>query len=125
MRRLYYTLADRLPSHGLLLLRVVAGAMLILGCVRLQNGASLQTITPHVIAAGGGLLLLFGLWTPVAGAIVAITELLFAFSHSHDPWVSVLLASLGVALALMGPGAWSVDAQRFGWKRIEIRPPNK
>jgi uncharacterized membrane protein YphA (DoxX/SURF4 family) len=61
----------------------------------------------------------------VAGAIVAIMELLIAFSHSHDPWVSVLLASLGVALALMGPGAWSVDALRFGWKRIEIRRPDK
>ena len=125
MRRLYYKFADRLPSHGLLLLRVVAGAVLIVGCVRLQNGASLQTITPHVIAAGGGLLLLFGLWTSVAGAIVAIMELLIAFSHSNDPWVSVLLASLGVALALMGPGAWSVDAQLFGWKRIEIPRPHK
>ena len=125
MRRLYYTLADRLSSYGILLLRVVAGAVLILGCVQFRNGAPLQTITPYVIAAGGGLLLLFGLWTSVAGAIVATMELLIAFSHSHDPWVSVLLASLGVALALMGPGAWSVDAQRFGWKRIEIRPPNK
>jgi amino acid transporter len=120
MRRLYYTLADRLPSHGLLLLRVVAGAVLILGCVQIRNGASIQTITPYVIAAVGGLLLLFGLWTSVAGAIVATMELLIAFSHSHDPWVSVLLASLGVAFALMGPGAWSVDALRFGWKRIEI-----
>jgi uncharacterized membrane protein YphA (DoxX/SURF4 family) len=125
MRRLYYTLADRLPSCGILLLRVVAGAVLILGCVQIRNGAPLQTITPHVIAAGGGLLLLFGLWTSVAGAIVAITELLIAFSHSHDPWVSVLLASLGVALALMGPGAWSVDSRLFGWKRIEIRRPDK
>jgi uncharacterized membrane protein YphA (DoxX/SURF4 family) len=125
MRRLYYTLADQLPSYGILLLRVVAGAVLILGCVQVGNGASLQTITPQVIAAGGGLLLLFGLWTSVAGAIVAIMELLIAFSHSHDPWVSVLLASLGVALALMGPGAWSVDALRFGWKRIEIRRPDK
>ena len=125
MRPVYYTVADRLPGLGLLLLRVVAGAVLILGCVRLQKGALLQTITPHVIAAGGGLLLLFGLWTSVAGAMVAIMELLIAFSQSHDPWVSVLLASLGLALALLGTGAWSVDARLFGWKRIEIRRPDK
>ena len=56
---------------------------------------------------------------------MAIIELLIAFSHSHDPWVSVLLASLGVALALMGPGAWSVDARLFGWKRIEIQRPDE
>jgi putative oxidoreductase len=124
MRRLFSTFSSGPPSLGLLLLRLVAGITLIARCVELHNGASLQTFTPHVIAAGSGLLLLFGLWTPVAGAIVAIMELSIALSHSHDPWVSVLLASLGVALALMGPGAWSVDARLFGWKRIEIRRPN-
>ena len=93
--------------------------------MRLHNGASLQAITPHVIAAVGGLLLLVGLLTPVAGAIVAVTELWVVLSHGHDPWVSVMLAGLGAALALMGPGAWSVDARLYGWKRIEIRPPAK
>jgi uncharacterized membrane protein YphA (DoxX/SURF4 family) len=68
------------------------------------------------------LFVLFGLWTSVAGAVVAIIELFIAFSHNHDPWLSVLLASVGVALALLGPGNWSVDARRSGWKRIEIRP---
>jgi hypothetical protein len=121
MRRLFSTFSGGPPGLGLLLLRVVAGAALIVSCVRLYGGASPQAITPHLIAAGAGLLLLAGLWTPVAGAIMAMIELLIALSHSHDPWVSVLLASLGVALALMGPGAWSVDARLFGWKRIEIR----
>jgi putative oxidoreductase len=125
MRRLFYIFASGPPGLGLLLLRLIAGATLIVRCVRLHDGASLQAITPHVIAAGVGLLLLAGLWTATAGAIVAIIELLIAFSQSHDPWVSVLLAGLGVTLALLGPGAWSVDAQRFGWKRIEIRRPDR
>ena len=125
MRRLFYTFGSGPPGLGLLLLRLIAGITLIARCVRLHDGASLQEMTPHVIAAGVGLLLLAGLWTPVAGAIVAIIELLIAFSHGHDPWVSVLLAGLGAALALLGPGAWSVDARRFGWKRIEIRRPDK
>ena len=118
------TFADRLPSPGLLLLRVIVSIALIARCVQLVNGESLQAITPHVIAAVAGLFLLFGSWTSVAGAVVAIVELFIAFSHRHDPWLSVLLASVGVALALLGPGNWSVDARRSGWKRIEIRRPD-
>jgi uncharacterized membrane protein YphA (DoxX/SURF4 family) len=124
MNRASSTFADRLPSHGLLLLRVIVATALIARCVQLVNGASPQTITPHVIAAGAGLFVLFGLWTSVGGAVVAIVELFIAFSHNHDPWLSVLLASVSVALALLGPGNWSVDARRSGWKRIQIRRPD-
>ena len=124
MRGVFSTFADRLPSHGLLLLRVIVVTALIARCVQLVNGASLQTITPQVIAAGLGLFVLFGLWTSVVGAVVAITELFIAFSHNQDPWLSVLLASVGVALALLGPGDFSLDARRSGWKRIEIRRPD-
>ena len=124
MYRVSSTFGDHLPSDGLLLLRVIVATALIARCVQLVNGASLQTFTPHVIAAGAGLFLLFGLWTSAAGAIVAIIELFIAFSHNHDPWLTVLLAALGVATALLGPGIWSVDARRSGWKRIEIRPPD-
>ena len=124
MRVVSSTLGDRLPSHGLLILRLIVATALIARCVQLVNGGSLRTFTPHVIAAGVGLFLLFGLWTSVAGAVVAISELFIAFSYHHDPWLSVLMASLGVALALLGPGNWSVDAQRSGWKRIEIRRPD-
>jgi uncharacterized membrane protein YphA (DoxX/SURF4 family) len=125
MRRLFSTFSSGSPGLGLLLLRFVVATALIVSCIRLYNGASAQAITPHLIAAGAGLLLVAGLWTPVAGAIIAIMELLTAFSHGHDPWVSLLLASLGVALALLGPGAWSVDARLFGWKRIEIQRPDE
>jgi len=34
-----------------------------------------------------------------------------------------MLATLAIALALIGPGAWSVDARLFGWKRIDIGNP--
>jgi putative oxidoreductase len=57
--------------------------------------------------------------------MVAIIESVIAFSHVDDQWVSVLLASLAVSIALLGPGTWSVDARRFGWKRIEIRRPDE
>ena len=114
-----------LPGVGLLLFRMAVAAALILRLVQLHNHALPPNMTPHLIAAVIGLVLLIGSWTAVAGVILAIIELVIAISHNGDPWVSVLLASLGVGLALVGAGSWSVDAKRFGWKRIEIRRPDK
>ena len=124
MHRVSSTFADRLPSHGLLILRVIVAAALIARLVHFINGAALHTVAPQVIAAAAGLFVLFGFWTPVGGAVLAICEFFIAFSQHHDPWLSVLLAGIGVALALLGPGIWSVDARRSGWKRIEIRRPD-
>lgn len=124
MRPVFSTFADRLPSHGLLLLRAIIAIALVVRCLQLDKGVSLHTFTPHLIAAGAGLFLLLGLATPVAGVILAISEFLIVFSQGHDPWASLLLGSLGVAVALLGPGTWSLDARRSGWKRIEIRPPD-
>ena len=125
MRRLSSTFTSGLPGLGFLLLRLIAGITLLVHCVRLHNDVSLLVITPHVIAAVGGLLLLLGLWTSAAGAIVVITVVWMIVSHGLDPWVSVLLIRIGAALALLGPGAWSVDARLYGWKRIEIRRPDR
>ena len=125
MRRLFSTFASGLPGLGLLLLRLIAGVMLIAHWVRLHNGESLPAVIPHMFAATGGLLLLGGLWTPLAGTIVALAELWILFSHGHDLRLSVMLAGLGAALALLGPGVWSADARLYGWKRIEIRRPDR
>jgi len=38
-----------------------------------------------------------------------------------DPSANIFLATIGIALALLGPGEWSVDARLFGWKRIRVR----
>ena len=124
MHRVSSTFGDHLLNHGLLLLRVIVATALIARSAQVVNGGSVSTFALHVIAAAAGLFLLFGLWTSAAGALVAILELFIAFSQGHDPWASVLLGSLGIAVALLGPGTWSLDARRSGWKRIEIRPPD-
>jgi len=72
------------------------------------------------LAIAAGILLLAGLWTPVAATLVAIFQLWSIFSQPGDPWTRILLGTLGIALGLLGPGAWSVDARLFGWKRIGI-----
>ena len=72
----------------------------------------------NALAGIVGILLLVGLWTPVAGTILAVLASLSAVMHPADPWTCIFLGTQGAALALVGPGAWSVDAYLFGWKRI-------
>ena len=74
-----------------------------------------------VLGIGAGLLLLAGLWTPVMGTLVAVISVWKIFLLPENLWIYILLATLGAALALLGPGAWSVDARLFGWKRLDIR----
>ncbi len=76
-----------------------------------------------MIGAGAGVLLLMGLWTPVAGVAVVVVEFWICFSGSGLSWVSLFLAAIGASLAMIGPGTWSLDARLFGRKHINGSPP--
>jgi putative oxidoreductase len=121
LRRLYSTFATGLPGAGLLIMRLVAGAVLIVRAVAGLSGA--LAIGPPallVFQIGLGILVLAGLWTPLAGTLATMIALWRLASRVGEPWIQVLLATLFLALALLGPGIWSVDARLFGWKRVDI-----
>lgn len=119
MRRLFSTFAHGAPGLGLLLLRLAAGIALASRAVMsLRSGTPVAPTVVNLVTGVVGILLLLGLWTPVAGAILAVLASLSAVIHPADPWNCIFLGTLGAALALVGPGAWSVDAYLFGWKRI-------
>ena len=121
MQRLFSTFAHGWPGNGLLLLRMLTGFALIhYGIVDLREAHQFASIAPQIIAAGAGIFLLVGLWTPVTGALVAIAEVWIAFSPPGDPWIPIILAALGATLAMVGPGAWSIDARLFGRKHIDL-----
>jgi len=102
------------------MLRVVAGiALTIHGVTTLRQEPTIGVTLLMVLAIGGGILLFAGLWTPIAGVLVGVVTILHALLQPSDPWIHILLGTLGAALALIGPGAWSVDARLFGWKRID------
>ena len=95
---------------------------LLRDCFAVLTGApEVGRAVPAIVAAGAGVLLLAGLWTPITGSLSAIVELWIAFSRPGDPWPFLLAAAVAAALALLGPGAWSTDARIYGRKRIEIR----
>ena len=121
MRRLFSNFASGAPGLGLLLLRLAAGIGLAAdGVLALRGAPSFGLAWLHVLTISIGLLLLVGLWTPIAGTMLAILALLHVSLHLDNPWTCVLMGILGAALALLGPGAWSIDARLFGWKRIRI-----
>ena len=123
LQRLFSTFADGWPGLGLFLQRLLTAAALVYGGVAqfraTSQFASNVSHVPQMIAAGAGILLLVGLWTPVVGAVVAGAEVWIVFSGAGDPWKPLLLATLGATLAMIGPGAWSIDARLFGRKHIE------
>jgi uncharacterized membrane protein YphA (DoxX/SURF4 family) len=112
---------------GLLLLRVGAAIPLIYFGVEsmAESSGQLPVVSLGLIAAAGGLLLLVGLWTPVAGSVIAIDELWNAFLHQGDHWLHLVLAVLAAGVAMLGPGAWSLDARLFGRKRFEVNGRNR
>ena len=122
LRRLFWTFATGVPGAGLLVMRVVAAAALgFKGVSGLSDQFQIASAAIIALQIGAGLMLLAGLWTPLAGLLVVVLEGWLLFAQPQDPWPHILLATLGGALALLGPGAWSVDAWLFGWKRINIR----
>ena len=109
------------PGIGLLLLRVTAALPLLIGGSSAFWGMPHGGLYARIIAIGVGSLLLAGLWTPIAGVLQAIIELWIVFTSGDAAVAHLLLAVLGVSLAMLGPGARSVDARLFGRKLIDIR----
>jgi putative oxidoreductase len=119
VQRLFSNFANGWPGLGLLLQRALTAAVLT-HCVvsRLTQGAWSGAL-PELIAAGLGIFILVGLWTPLVGTLVGLTEVWILISRSTGSWIHLILATLGVTLAMIGPGAWSVDARLFGRRHIE------
>lgn len=121
MRRLFSSFAHGAPGIGLLLLRLATGSTLIYPSVTALIGdAPFPPAAFQALLILLGVLLFAGLWTPIAGALVAVATICEMVSHpaSRPQFGSITI--MATALALLGPGAWSVDAWLYGWKQIKI-----
>jgi putative oxidoreductase len=125
LQRLFSMFPNSWPGVGLLLLRhCVAIALLYFGISGISKGPATITFAQDAIAAAGGILLLAGIWTPVAGSIVSVDEAWIALwrypAQQEHTWIHISLAILAISVAMLGPGAWSIDARLFGRKRFDI-----
>ena len=126
MQRLFTTFADRWPGFGLLFQRLVIGVVLLRdGIVLAKEAPTAATIAPLAAGAVLAIFITIGLWTPVAGALIAAVEVWIALVGPGDPRTALLLATLGATLAMIGPGAFSIDALLFGRKHIWRGKPTR
>lgn len=129
MQRLFGSFPDGWPGIGLLWLRlVVGGTLAVQGGTYLagflEAGFGVWAIVAMVLL--GGLCLIGGLFTPVAGVMAIAGTILVATGPIHESQLffrsqgSLLLAAATVSIMLIGPGAYSIDARLFGRREILI-----
>ena len=126
LQRLFSTFPGSWPGFGLLLLRCSLGIALAYSGISglSEDSAELAPFVQCVVAVVSGVLLLAGLWTPVMGTLVALDEVWIAiWLHSPEraeTWIHIFLAVMAASVAMLGPGAWSVDARLFGRQRFDL-----
>jgi uncharacterized membrane protein YphA (DoxX/SURF4 family) len=99
----------------------VLGSGLITNAIASVRGPELSQTIPAVIDLLTGALIMIGLWTPITGLIAFLSQLALMLMAQRIEGLLVLQATIGASLALLGPGAWSVDARLFGRRRVEIK----
>jgi len=101
---------------------LLAGIFLIIdGVTELLGLPRSPGIVRTLLEIAAGTLFVAGLWTPMTGALVVGVELWCMASRAGDVRNCIVLATLGAALAMLGPGVRSLDAHLFGRKRIDLR----
>ena len=104
-----------------MLLRLTGGSLL------LNSGIADWFRSPHhgagALGAASlivGILMLLGLWTPVAGVLSAIVEAALMIAGADDPRMLMCLIGISLAVAMLGPGVLSIDAAIFGRRCLEL-----
>jgi uncharacterized membrane protein YphA (DoxX/SURF4 family) len=131
LQRLFSTFPGGWPGVGLLLLRAAVGlTSAIQGGIYLADWRhlTLWTCAAGLLGLSGGVALLVGFMTPVAGFFSGLGAIGSAASWLPAPSRNLFDATLPTALVVvvsaavvfLGPGAMSVDARLFGRREIII-----
>ena len=113
---------DGLFGVALLLLRLSYAALAFPALARLWPAPSI-TVPMGFCAAAIVLALVSGFGVRAAALLLA-AALAIAIGGAHGDLIWFLVGCTGgaVALALLGPGAWSIDAHLYGRRVIRLEP---
>lgn len=111
---------------GLFLLRAIAAFLLAGAGYNLSSGLEASSTFDALSVLGltlavASILIAIGAFT-VPFAVAAGIGLLGCIVASRSCYCTPILLTTGITfvVGLLGPGAYSIDARLFGWKRLEI-----
>src|SRR5437588_3193105 len=100
------------PGKGLFVLRVAGGVPVVWDAFqRIFEVPQRESLLLLAFAAVAGLFLLAGLLTPFAGICISIAELCLIIGSTDHVRGCLVQLAIGASAAMLGPGAWSLDAQ--------------
>jgi putative oxidoreductase len=118
VQRLFSTFPNAWPGFGLLILRLAAATCLIDVAFEERAHSDSLSLLLCCVALTLAALLTLGFGTPFVGAATAAIQVgIMVLDHGYSSQAMVA-AALGIGLAMLGPGAWSLDARIFGRKRL-------
>ena len=118
MQRLFSTFPNSWPGLGLLILRIATGLAVAAAAHAAGDFVGTAGLLARCLMDGLAVLIWIGLWTPLAAVTGAAIQICVAVLEHRFHLSLLIFSGAGLSLALLGPGAWSLDARLFGRKRI-------
>jgi hypothetical protein len=120
---LFSTFPGGSPGFGLLILRIALSVTTLVRSAAYlseSGGAAFLHWLPGFFMIAPAVFVLIGFLTPPSAAIVFTGGMLAAVLGQTSTAVEIYGTVLAAAIALLGPGAFSVDARLFGRREIII-----